>query len=140
LEQRLLFVYHFPHSRYMSCPFQNILFSKLWNVSNSLTSILVRKTELWTTRAIRKVTSCELLKKTTRTNLLYTKKYILKLLLNVVTALIKAFSVSGNKFLYACVKEVCRHWAQSRFDTFHQLLIIVETILSKTCDNLAYMW
>jgi hypothetical protein len=39
---------------------------------------------------------------------LYTKNmYILKLLLNVVTAGIEAL-VLGNKFLYACVKEVCR--------------------------------
>jgi hypothetical protein len=33
---------------------------------------------------------------------------ILKLLLNVVTAGIKALVMLGNKFLYACVKEVCR--------------------------------
>jgi hypothetical protein len=33
-----------------------------------------------------------------------------------------------NKFLYACVKEVCRLWAQPRFGTFHQLLIIVELL------------
>jgi hypothetical protein len=30
----------------------------------------------------------------------------LKLLLNIVTAGIKALVVSGNRFLYACVKEV----------------------------------
>jgi hypothetical protein len=41
--------------------------------------------------------------------------------------------------LYAFVKEVCRYWAQPRFDTFHQLLIIVEPILRKTCDSLAYL-
>jgi hypothetical protein len=57
-------------------------------------------------------------------------KYILKLLLNIVTAWIEAL-VLGNKFLYACVKDVCRHWAQPRFDTFHQLLIIVEALLSQ---------
>jgi hypothetical protein len=33
--------------------------------------------------------------------------YICKLLLNVVTAGTEAL-VSANKFLYACVKEVCR--------------------------------
>jgi hypothetical protein len=38
----------------------------------------------------------------------YTKnRYILKLLLNVDTAQIKAL-VTGIKFLYVCVKEVCR--------------------------------
>jgi hypothetical protein len=42
--------------------------------------------------------------------------------------------------LHACVKEVCHHWAQPRFDIFHQLLIIVELILCKTCDSLAYLW
>jgi hypothetical protein len=35
------------------------------------------------------------------------KKYILKLLLNVVTAGSEALVISGNKFLYACVREVC---------------------------------
>jgi hypothetical protein len=59
------------------------------------------------------------------------------LLLSVVTAWIEALNVSGNTFLYACAKEDCRHWAQPHFDTFHQLLIIVEPILSKTCDTLA---
>jgi hypothetical protein len=72
--------------------------------------------------------------------LLYTKnKYILKLLLNVVTAWIEAL-VLGNKFLYAHVKEVHHHWTQPRFDTFHQLLIIVEPILCKTCDSLSHLW
>jgi hypothetical protein len=33
--------------------------------------------------------------------------YILKLLLNVVNAGIEALVKMGNKFLYACVKEVC---------------------------------
>jgi hypothetical protein len=90
------------------------------------------------TRAIWKVTSGELLKNKQweKTFLLYTKnKYILKLLLNIVTAWIEAL-VLGNKFLCACVKEVCGHWAQPCLDTFHQLLIIVEPILSKTCDSL----
>jgi hypothetical protein len=34
--------------------------------------------------------------------------YKLKLLLNVVTARTEAVVVTGSKFLYACVKEVCR--------------------------------
>jgi hypothetical protein len=72
--------------------------------------------------------------------LLYTKnKHIFKLLLNVVTAWIEVLVVSGNKFLYACVKEVCRYWAQPSFDTFPQPLIIVKPILRKTCDSLAYL-
>jgi hypothetical protein len=92
-------------------------------------------------RAIWKVTSGELLKKAMRKNiLLYTKnKYILKLLLIIVTASIEAPVISGNKFLYACVKEVCRHRAQPHSDTFHQLLIIVEPISHRTCDSLAYL-
>jgi hypothetical protein len=54
-------------------------------------------------------TSYELLtKQEMRKNFLYTKNIcILKLILNVVTAGIEAL-VSGNKFLYACVKEICR--------------------------------
>jgi hypothetical protein len=63
-------------------------------------------------RAIRKVTSDELLIKQA------------KLLLNVLTAEIEALVVSVNKFLHACVKEVCRLSAQPRFDTFHQLIIV----------------
>jgi hypothetical protein len=62
-------------------------------------------------RAIRKVTSSELLTKQAlkKKNLLDTKNvYILKLLLNIVTSGIEALVVSGNKFLYTCVKEVCR--------------------------------
>jgi hypothetical protein len=31
--------------------------------------------------------------------------------------------VLRNKFSYACVKEVCRLWAQPCFDTFHHLLM-----------------
>jgi hypothetical protein len=60
------------------------------------------------TRAIRKVTSGELLtKQAMRKNvIIYRNMYILKLLLNVVTAGIDAL-VSENKVLYACVKEVC---------------------------------
>jgi hypothetical protein len=40
--------------------------------------------------------------------------YILKLLFNIVTAGIEARIVSGNKFIYACVKEVCCLRAQPR--------------------------
>jgi hypothetical protein len=43
----------------------------------------------------------------------------------------EALVALGNKFLYACVKEVCCMWAQPRFDTFHQLLIIVEALWSQ---------
>jgi hypothetical protein len=40
--------------------------------------------------------------------MLYTEnKYILKLLLNKVTAWIEALVIWGNAFLYACVKEEC---------------------------------
>jgi hypothetical protein len=65
---------------------------------------------LYYARAIRKVTSGELLtKQATKKMLLYTKNmYILKLPLNSITAGIEAFVISGNKFLYGCVKEVCR--------------------------------
>jgi hypothetical protein len=42
-----------------------------------------------------------------RKNVLNTKNmYILKLLVNVVTAGIEELIVLGNKFLYACIKEV----------------------------------
>jgi hypothetical protein len=61
--------------------------------------------------------------------LLYAEKYVLKLLLNIVTAGIEAL-VLGNKFLYACVKGVCCLWAQPHFDTFHQL-ITVEALWSQ---------
>jgi hypothetical protein len=84
-------------------------------------------------RAIWKVTSSKLLtKQTTRKNLLYAKNtYILKLLQNLVTAGIEAFVVSGNRFWYACVKEVCCLWTQPRSDIFHQLFIIVEALWSQ---------
>jgi hypothetical protein len=60
---------------------------------------------------------------------LYIKNtYILKLLLDVVTAVIEALFVSGNKFLYAWVKEVCRLLAQPHFDAFHELLVIDEAL------------
>jgi hypothetical protein len=61
-------------------------------------------------RAIRKVTSGELLKKQAmqKNIYIYTKNtYILKLLLNVVAAGIEALVVSRNTLLYVCVKEVC---------------------------------
>jgi hypothetical protein len=58
--------------------------------------------------------------------------YILKLLLSIVTAGIEALVISGNKFLYACVKEVCSPWAQPQFDTFHELHITVEVLSSHT--------
>jgi hypothetical protein len=61
-------------------------------------------------RAIQKVTFGELLtKQATRKKMLHPNNtYVLKLLLNVVTAGIKALVVSQNKSLYACVKEVQR--------------------------------
>jgi hypothetical protein len=63
-------------------------------------------------RDIRKVTSGELLtKQATRKKLLYIKiTYILKLLLNVVTAGIEILVVSENKYMYeyAFVEEICR--------------------------------
>jgi hypothetical protein len=73
-------------------------------------------------RDIQKVTSGELLKQAMRKyKLLYVKyTYVLKLLLNVVTARIEASVVLGNKFLYACVL-----WAQP-------LLIVVEALRSRT--------
>jgi hypothetical protein len=65
-------------------------------------------------------------------NILHTENaYILKLLLNVVMTRIEAHVLSGNKFLYVCVKEVCHLWAQQHFDTFHQLLITVEALWSQ---------
>jgi hypothetical protein len=63
------------------------------------------------TRVIWKVSSGELLtKEERRIKIYYIQKnmYIIKLLLNVVTAGIEALVVSGNKFLYARVKELCR--------------------------------
>jgi hypothetical protein len=60
-------------------------------------------------RAIQKVTSSELLtEQAMRKTSLYAKSaYILKLLLNIVTARIEALVISVNMFLCACVKEVC---------------------------------
>jgi hypothetical protein len=39
-----------------------------------------------------------------------------------------ALGVLGNKFLYPCVKEVCRLCTQPRFDTFNQFLVTVEAL------------
>jgi hypothetical protein len=63
--------------------------------------------EIHSTRAIRKVTSCELLtKQTMRTKfIIYKNTYILKLLLNVVTAGIEVL-VSGNKICMPVSREV----------------------------------
>jgi hypothetical protein len=62
-------------------------------------------------------------------NVLYTKNtHIFKLLINIVTAEIEALIISGNKVLYACVKEVCCLWALQCFGTFRQLLIFVEVL------------
>jgi hypothetical protein len=61
-------------------------------------------------RAIWKVTSSELLIKQAvkKKNVSDAKNVsILKLLLNIVTAGIESLVVSGNKFLYTCVKEIC---------------------------------
>jgi hypothetical protein len=62
------------------------------------------------TRAIRKVTSGDLLtKQAMRSKCYYVQKntYIFKLLLYIVTAGIEALVISGNTFLYAFVKEAC---------------------------------
>jgi hypothetical protein len=92
-------------------------------------------------RAIRKVTSCQVLTKKSieeKQIWLYTKNtYILKLLLNVVTAGIEALVISGNKFLHACVKEVCYLQAQPQSDTFHKLLIIVEVLWTQLVFQVA---
>jgi hypothetical protein len=59
--------------------------------------------------------------------------YIHMLLLNAVIAGIETLVVSGKKSFHACVKEVliCCLWAQPCFDSFHQLLIIVEALGSQ---------
>jgi hypothetical protein len=53
--------------------------------------------------------------------------YKLKLFLSLIRAGVDALE-SGNKFVYACVKEICRLLAQPRLDTSHQLLLIVEAL------------
>jgi hypothetical protein len=52
---------------------------------------------------------CLAVNKTSNGKKYYIQKntYVLKLLISVVTAGIEAFVISGNKFLYPCVKEVC---------------------------------
>jgi hypothetical protein len=79
-------------------------------------------------RAIRKLTSGELLTKQAEKN--YTKNvYVLKLLLNVVTARIEALVVSGNKLLYALSKK------SAAYDISHSLTpSINSSLLLKNCD------
>jgi hypothetical protein len=68
---------------------------------------------------------------TIRKKLLYTKNmYMLKLLIKAVSVGIEAL-LSGNKFSYACIKEVQRLWAQTRFD-IHQLVITAEARWSQS--------
>jgi hypothetical protein len=70
--------------------------------------------------------------KSNEKKLLYTKNtYILRLLVNVVTPGIEAVVLSGNKFLYACVRGACRLWAQPRFVICHQFLNIAEALWSQ---------
>jgi hypothetical protein len=114
----------------------------LWNLGNLLTStavlsfsrtVLVKSDLLIKYEGYSESNLWWTVNKTSneRKNILYTKNmYVLKLLLNIVTAGIEALVASGNKFLYACVKEICHLWAQLHFDTFHQLLIIVEALWS----------
>jgi hypothetical protein len=82
---------------------------------------------------MRTIQNCEQNKQWEK-NIIY-KKYILKLFLNKVTSEIEALVVVGNKLLYACVKEVCHLWAQPLFDTFCQLLIIVEILWSQPVSH-----
>jgi hypothetical protein len=78
-------------------------------------------------RAIRKVTSGDQLTKQAMRN--KNNTYILKLLLNVVTAGIETLIITGNKFLYVCVKEICCLSAESRFEPS-----INSSLLLKRCD------
>jgi hypothetical protein len=80
------------------------------------------------TKAIRKVTSSELLTKQTMEKILYTKNmYIIKLLLNTVTARIAALGTLENKLLYACIKEAC--------ELSHILMPSINSpLLLKRCD------
>jgi hypothetical protein len=81
------------------------------------------------TSAIRKVTSDELLtKQAMRKKSIY---YIQKICTYLSYWGTEALVALGNKFLHACVKELCHLWAQPRFDTFHQLLITVEVLWSQ---------
>jgi hypothetical protein len=54
--------------------------------------------------------------------------YVLKPLLNIVTARIEALVISGIKFSYTCVKEICSLYVWPHFDTFYELPIIVEVL------------
>jgi hypothetical protein len=110
----------FQYTRCFMCSSQDI---KVWTMFSSL--------EVYAdTRTIRKVTSGELLtKQAARTNFIIYKKYVH--ISKRITAEREAFVVSGNEFLYTCVKEVCRLWAQPCFDTFHQFVIIVEALWSQ---------
>jgi hypothetical protein len=61
--------------------------------------------------------------------------YTLNLLLNIVTTGIEALVVWGNKFMYACVKEFYCLRVQLCFDTFHQLLIIAEAVITASSSS-----
>jgi hypothetical protein len=64
--------------------------------------------------------------------------YILKLLLNIVTSRTEALVAIGNKYLHSCANGVYRLRAQSCFDTFHQLPIIVRIpTVSSVCKHLS---
>jgi hypothetical protein len=71
------------------------------------------------TRDIRKAISGELLQRQAMRKKLLYKKYVhteATCQRSVVGT--EALAVSGNTFLYACVKEICRLTAQPRFATF----------------------
>jgi hypothetical protein len=57
--------------------------------------------------------------------------YIHKVLLSVATTWIEPLVILGNKFLYACGKEVSRLWAWPHFDAFHKLHLIAEVLWSQ---------
>jgi hypothetical protein len=79
---------------------------------------------------IWKVTSNELIQQRKKKKYIYIQKNmaVLQPLLNVVTARTEALAILGNKFLHACVKEICCLLAQARFDTIRQLLFTVEVL------------
>jgi hypothetical protein len=83
-------------------------------------------------RAIQKVTSGKLLtRQATIKKLYYIQKnaYILKLLLNIVTARTEALVISGNKFMHACVKK------SAACELSHVLTpSICSSLLMKHCD------
>jgi hypothetical protein len=70
----------------------------------SLKSDFTKKKMIRSTKASWKLASGELLRKQA---MIENNVHILQLLLNAVTAKIEAPVVVGNKFLYACVKEIC---------------------------------